>query len=162
AMLTIERQPRGTIARRQRPAGFDSQLVGVQRQQLVLVLKVHEQLSLPIAYPELRLAAELNFADDCPVCRVYRSRVFASPVEGENVLCGWVVKNRVWIVTNLDLSDCLESLHHENTHCAFAAIAGETTIEFGRKRDSMNAWSVADLPNLFSRVSVQYQHVSRS
>jgi len=53
-------------------------------------------------------------------------------------------KNRVGICAGIHFGKCLQGFQVNDAHLVFAPVAGESTIQFGRYSDAMNAGRIRD------------------
>src|ERR1700738_4260299 len=94
---------------------------------------------------EFRLAAESNCARDGTVRGVDNGGIFAAAVEGEDVLRGRVVDDRIGIGVSLHGAQCLQSFQIENGGGVGAAVTGEAAAEVGSDGDSMDALCIGNV-----------------
>src|SRR6185437_5004453 len=83
-----------------------------------------------------------------------------APVESENTLTRGIVQDGIRIFANIFyLAYERERFQIENADRAFAAVAGESAIEFGSERNSVYARRIRDIADRLAGIGVNHHDV---
>ena len=158
-VLAVDGQATWLPAWRQGPACLDLQFAGIDGVNPALVFDIHEDLTLAIADRKLRLAFQLDRAHNRATGSVDGSSIVTPAVEGKNAFARGVVKNRIRILSGLDLGDGFQCFQVKDRDRPLPAVADKAASQIRSQRDAMHARRIRNISHRLARVGINHNHV---
>src|SRR2546430_15754700 len=148
----VDGQPRGRLARRERPLAFHPQGGCVDLRYGTLVLQVHEELPVPRGNAELRTRPQIDAADSASRHGIDHTGGKSISVEGEDPLCRRVVQNGIVVRGHHGVTEHSERLEVEHRDGAVRPRRSEAVARFILQGDPVRTIQPGNLTEHFPAV----------